>query len=147
MFGLIFLLLIVVPALELYVLFQVADGVGWLSSIVLLVAISALGGALMKWQTAGAINRITQTLGRGEMPSKELADGALMIFGGARIAHAWLLHRRHRSGHVHPTDPCRGSDPAAEALQHQTRHRRHQRLAGWVLVHHLLERPPLPLVH
>lgn len=85
MFGLVFLLLIVVPVVELYVLFQVADGFGWLSSIFLLITISVVGGALMKWQTAGAVGRIRDTIAGGQMPSKELADAALMIFGGALL--------------------------------------------------------------
>lgn len=85
MFGLLFLLLIVVPVVELYVLFQVADSFGWLTSMVLLLAISALGGMLMKWQTAGAFARVTNKISHGEMPSKELVDGALMIFGGALL--------------------------------------------------------------
>lgn len=85
MFGLVFLLLIVVPVVELYVLLQVADGIGWLASIILLLSISFLGASLMKWQTSGAVSRIRTTLARGEMPSKELADAALMIFGGALL--------------------------------------------------------------
>lgn len=85
MFGFVFLLLVIVPVVELYVLFQVADGLGWLLSIVLLFSISVIGASLMKWQTAGAFGRIRATLARGEMPSKELADAALMIFGGALL--------------------------------------------------------------
>lgn len=85
MFGLIFLLLLVVPVVELYVLFQVADSIGWLLSIGLLFAISVTGGALIKWQTTGAFARVTEKISRGEMPSNELIDGALMIFGGALL--------------------------------------------------------------
>lgn len=85
MFGLVFLLLIVVPIVEFYVLVQVADGLGWLPSIVLLLAVSLIGASLMKWQTAGAVGRIRTTLAQGKMPSKELADAALMIFGGALL--------------------------------------------------------------
>ena len=85
MFGLFFLLLIVVPIVEFYVLVQVADGLGWLLSIALLLAVSMIGASLMKWQTAGAIGRIRTTLAQGKMPSKELADAALMIFGGALL--------------------------------------------------------------
>lgn len=85
MFGLVFLLLIIVPVVELYVLFQVADGIGWLPSIAILLAISIVGASLMKWQTAEAFGRVRSTLRRGEMPSKELADAALMIFGGALL--------------------------------------------------------------
>ncbi len=85
MFGLFFLLLVIVPVVEFYVLVQVADGFGWLLSIVLLLSVSVLGASLMKWQTAGAVGRIRATLAKGEMPSKELADAALMIFGGALL--------------------------------------------------------------
>ncbi len=85
MFGFVFLLLVIVPVVELYVLFQVADSIGWLLSIILLLSISTIGASLMKWQTAGAINRIRAALARGEVPSKELADAALMIFGGALL--------------------------------------------------------------
>lgn len=85
MFGIVLLLLIVVPVVELYVLFQVADGLGWLPSIALLLLISVVGGSLMKWQAAGAMGRIRKTLGEGKIPSKELADAGLMIFGGALL--------------------------------------------------------------
>jgi len=85
MFGLVFLLLIVVPVVELYVLFQVAEPLGWLSTMILLLVISMIGASLMKWQTSGAIGRIRNTIAQGKMPSKELADGALMIFGGALL--------------------------------------------------------------
>jgi len=85
MFGLVFLLLIVVPVVELYVLFQVAEPLGWLLTIILLLAISSIGAALMRWQTAGAVGRIRDTIAKGQMPSKELADGALMIFGGSLL--------------------------------------------------------------
>jgi len=85
MFGVVFLLLIVVPVVEFYVLVQVANGLGWLPSISLLLAVSLIGASLMKWQTTGAINRVRSTLAQGKMPSKELADAALMIFGGALL--------------------------------------------------------------
>ncbi len=85
MFGLVFLLLIVVPVVELYVLFQVAEPLGWLLTLILLLTISMVGASLMKWQTSGAVGRIRDTIARGEMPSKELADAALMIFGGALL--------------------------------------------------------------
>lgn len=85
MFGLIFLLLIVVPIVELYVLFQVADSFGWATSLLSLLAVSLIGGALMRWQTSGAWTRVTDKIRGGHMPSTELVDGALMIFGGALL--------------------------------------------------------------
>lgn len=85
MFGLILLLLIVVPIVELYVLVQVADGLGWGVSIALLLAVSVIGSLLMKWQTVGAFGRVTAKIAKGEMPSNELVDAALMIFGAALL--------------------------------------------------------------
>lgn len=85
MFGLVLLLLIVVPIVELYVLVQVADGLGWGVSIALLLAVSVIGSMLMKWQTVGAFGRVTAKISKGEMPSNELVDAALMIFGAALL--------------------------------------------------------------
>lgn len=85
MFGLILLLLIVVPIVEFYVLVQVADGLGWGLSIALLLAVSVLGSVLMKWQTVGAFGRVTSKIAKGQMPSNELVDAALMIFGAALL--------------------------------------------------------------
>lgn len=85
MFGLIVLLLIVVPIVELYVLVQVADNFGWAVSLLLLLGVSVLGAVLMRWQTSGAFGRITDKISQGKMPSNELVDGALMIFGGALL--------------------------------------------------------------
>jgi len=85
MFGLIVLLLIVVPVVELYVLLQVADNFGWATSLILLLSVSVLGAVLMRWQTNGAFGRITDKIRQGQMPSRELVDGALMIFGGALL--------------------------------------------------------------
>ena len=85
MFGLILLLLIVVPIVELWVLFQVADSFGWAASLLLLLVISLAGGVLVRWQTTGAWGRIVAKIQKGEMPSNELVDGALMIFGGALL--------------------------------------------------------------
>ncbi len=85
MFGLVLLLLIVVPIVELYVLTQVADSLGWINSIGLLLLISVVGAVLMKWQTAGAVGRVFKRLRGGELPSAELVDGGLMIFGGALL--------------------------------------------------------------
>lgn len=85
MFALVLLLLIVVPVVELYVLSEVADALGWWPSIGILLTISLLGGFLMRWQAAGAIARVTKTIRKGTMPTNELTDAALMIFGAALL--------------------------------------------------------------
>ncbi|MCB0993585.1 MAG: FxsA family protein [Acidimicrobiales bacterium] len=83
MFGIIALLFLLVPIIELYVIVQVAQGVGVLETLALLIVVSIVGAWLVKWQGLTAIARVQQSLARGEMPTKPLVDGALILFAGA----------------------------------------------------------------
>jgi len=76
------LLFLVVPLLEIYVLIQVGQviGVGW--TIVALIADSLLGGWLVKREGARAFRNLGTALGEGRMPSREIADGMLVLAGG-----------------------------------------------------------------
>jgi UPF0716 protein FxsA len=80
-----FLLLIIVPILELWAILQVADEIGALNTVALLIVISALGAWLLKQQGMATWARLRQTLARGQMPTKEVTDGALILFGGALL--------------------------------------------------------------
>lgn len=83
MFGLLLLLFIVVPIIELFVIVQVADGLGVLPTIALLLTISLLGAWLVRREGTSIIPRIREALFSGRMPSNEIADGALIMLGGA----------------------------------------------------------------
>lgn len=83
MFGLILLAFLVIPLVELYVIIRVADGLGILETIGLLVLVSIVGAWLVRFQGVGVIRRIQQRLARGVMPGTELIDGALILFAGA----------------------------------------------------------------
>lgn len=80
-----FVLLIGVPLAELYVIVQVAQGIGFLETVLLLIGVSIAGAWLLKQQGLGTLARLQETLARGEMPHKELVDGALILFGGALL--------------------------------------------------------------
>jgi UPF0716 protein FxsA len=77
--------LLVVPIAELWVILQVSDRVGVLNTIVLLIFVSVAGGLLLKQQGAATWRRLQATLQRGEMPTIEAIDGALILFGGALL--------------------------------------------------------------
>lgn len=77
--------LLVVPIAELWVILQVSDRVGVLNTIVLLIFVSIVGGLLLKQQGAATWRRLQATLRRGEMPTIEAIDGALILFGGALL--------------------------------------------------------------
>lgn len=83
MFPLILVLFLVVPIVELYVIVQVAGGIGVLETLGLLIVVSIVGAWLVKAQGVGLIRRVQGKLASGEMPGKELVDGALILFAGA----------------------------------------------------------------
>ncbi len=83
MIGLLALLFLVVPIAELYVIAQVAHGIGVPETILVLIGISVLGAWLAKMAGLSVLNRLQQTVRQGRVPSGELVDGALVLFAGA----------------------------------------------------------------
>jgi len=82
---LIFVVLLGMPVLELAVIVQVADRIGVLETLVLLVAISVAGAWLLKKQGLATWRSLQTTMARGGVPTKEATDGALILFGGALL--------------------------------------------------------------
>ena len=82
---LLFLAFVVVPILELYVLIQVGQTIGVLPTIVLLVVDSLLGAWLLKREGRKAWSAFRRALDEHRVPAREVADGALVIFGGALL--------------------------------------------------------------
>ena len=80
---LLFVLFIVVPLAELFVIIQLAGVIGLLPTIALLLIDSIVGTMLMKSQGRAAWRRFNETTGAGRIPAREVADGALIILGGA----------------------------------------------------------------
>ena len=85
MIALLLVLLIGIPILELYVIIQVAHVLGLLPTLALLVAVSMMGAWLLKREGAAAWRRVRDALARGEMPATQVADGALVVLGGALL--------------------------------------------------------------
>ncbi len=74
---------LVAPLVELAVIITVADSIGAFNAIGLLIGVSLVGAWLARRQGAGVLRRIQAALSRGEMPSKEVADGGLILLAGA----------------------------------------------------------------
>ena len=77
------LALLCVPLLELYVIIQVADGMGTGETILLLIAVSVVGAWMVRRSGLGVLNQIQARLNRGELPAGELVDGLLILIAGA----------------------------------------------------------------
>lgn len=79
------LLFVVVPILEIAVLIQVGQVIGVGPTIVLLIAMSIAGAVLAKREGLAVWTRFRAAVGRGEIPSKEIVDGVLVLFGAALL--------------------------------------------------------------
>ena len=85
MAGILVLLFLVVPFVELYVLIQVGQAVGALNTIAILVAVSVIGGWLVKREGLGVLRRAQEQVNAGRVPGRELVDGVLILFAGALL--------------------------------------------------------------
>jgi UPF0716 protein FxsA len=77
------LLFVAMPIAELAVIITVAQSIGVLNAIGLMIAVSIVGAWLAKREGLGMLTRIRAALDRGEMPSREVADGFLILFAAA----------------------------------------------------------------
>ena len=136
----------VVPLVEIFVLIQVGQVIGPWWTILLLIADSILGTWLIRREGGRAWAALRSALNSGQMPAKELADGALILIGGTLmlspgfvtdllgIAADPAVHAparpsgAHRGGHppsdgrrrggVHAATGARGSAPGNQQRPH-----------------------------
>jgi UPF0716 protein FxsA len=78
-------LFIIVPIAELAVIIQVGQAIGVWWTIAILIADSVLGSLLMRSQGRAAWRRFNAALREGRVPGREVADGVMVIFGGALL--------------------------------------------------------------
>jgi UPF0716 protein FxsA len=80
--GLLLVLLIAVPLVEIAVMIQVDQWIGALNTIGLLLVVSIGGVFLVKHQGVGVFRRIRGALDAGRVPGPELLDAALLLVAG-----------------------------------------------------------------
>jgi len=80
-----FVLFIVVPIVELAVLIQVGQVIGPWWTIAVLVLVSAVGAWLVKREGLKAWRRFRTALDEARLPTREVVDGALLLFAGALL--------------------------------------------------------------
>jgi UPF0716 protein FxsA len=78
-------LLICWPVAELVVAIRVADAIGVLDTILLLIAGWPLGVWALRSQGGAAWRRLTAALSEGRPPAREAVDGALVLIGGTLL--------------------------------------------------------------
>ena len=79
------LVFIIVPIAELFVIIQVGELIGVWPTLLLLLLDAIVGSWLLKREGRAAWRRFNQALAERRMPGKEVADGFLVILGGALL--------------------------------------------------------------
>jgi UPF0716 protein FxsA len=82
---LIALLLILWPLAELFVVIKVAEAIGVLYAILLLVLSWPLGTWALRAEGRAAWRRLSDAVRAGRSPGREVLDGALVLIGGALL--------------------------------------------------------------
>ena len=82
---------IVVPLVELYLLFRIADVTSPLATLALVIVTGMIGSFLAKREGALAWFRFQNALGEGRMPSREIQDGLMIVFAAALLLTPGLL--------------------------------------------------------
>ena len=78
-----FLIFIVVPIVEMLLLFEVSDHIGGLYTVGLVVLTAAIGIQVLKQQGLSTLTRAQKRLESGELPAQEILEGLFLAVGGA----------------------------------------------------------------
>ena len=76
-------LAIVVGVVEITVIIQVGQLIGFLNTVGLLLLVSVVGAWLVKRQGLGVVARIREQRSAGRLPATEVFDGALVLIAAA----------------------------------------------------------------
>lgn len=84
MFSILLILFTVIPALEIYLLFNIGAQIGGLNTLFIVLFTGFTGAYLAKSQGLQILSRIQADLSRGAVPANEFING-LLVFGGGLL--------------------------------------------------------------
>ena len=91
MFARLFLLFIVVPLVDLFLLFWISKQVGVLPTIALVVLTAAIGAWLVKLQGGEVKRKLFEQFSKRQDPSELLTDGAMIMLAAGLLLTPGLL--------------------------------------------------------
>ena len=80
-----FILLIVVPIIEIYLLIQVGSAIGAMPTILLIIITAVLGAFLFRLQGLSTWQRVQTALANHEIPAIEMIEGIMLLVCGALL--------------------------------------------------------------
>ncbi|PKM13513.1 MAG: exlusion protein FxsA [Gammaproteobacteria bacterium HGW-Gammaproteobacteria-3] len=81
----IFLLFLIIPFVEIYLLLTIGGIIGALPTVFLVVFTAALGAWLLRRQGFATWQRFQASLAQGAVPAYEMIEGPLLLIGGALL--------------------------------------------------------------
>ncbi|VAW00034.1 FxsA protein [hydrothermal vent metagenome] len=80
-----FLLFVAMPIAEIALFLRVSESVGWGSTILFVIMTALIGAALVSRQSRGAWRKVQATFAQGEIPTKEITHGGMILVSGALL--------------------------------------------------------------
>ncbi|MDE3132458.1 MAG: FxsA family protein [Acidobacteriota bacterium] len=77
-----FVLLVLWPLAELYVIIKLSEAIGFLWVLLLLIVSWPIGSRVIRHEGRAALRRLRGALAAGRAPTNEVVDGALVLVGG-----------------------------------------------------------------
>jgi len=81
-FQILFLVVLIIPFAEIYLLLQVGSIIGALPTIFLVVFTAVLGAWLVRQQGFATFRRFQENLAQGMIPAYEMIEGPIILLGG-----------------------------------------------------------------
>ena len=78
-----FILIVVMPIIELWLIFSVGHLIGFPLTILFILLTAVAGVALLRLQGVSTLFRARQKMAEGQMPAHEMAEGLMLAFAGA----------------------------------------------------------------
>ncbi|UPU35059.1 FxsA family protein [Geomonas paludis] len=85
MFFRLFLILLIVPVVEIYLIIKVGQVIGGVATVAILLLMSLTGAWLIRHQGGRVLTQIRDELSQGRLPAAQLLDGALIFIGGVLL--------------------------------------------------------------
>lgn len=80
-----FVFFIIVPLVEMSLLFAVSDQIGGLATLALVVLTAVIGVQILKQQGLATLSRANQRMAAGELPAQEILEGMMLAGAGALL--------------------------------------------------------------
>ena len=81
-FQILFLIVLIIPFAEIYLLLQVGSIIGAFPTIFIVVFTAAVGAWLLKQQGFVTFRRFQENLAQGIVPAYEMIEGPIILLGG-----------------------------------------------------------------